>query len=348
MCFPKIQESLVFTTEPELTRALAAEIRNEPSQFQQLLAELLAQPLDDITQIACEEKERLDLVLTCCSGNETKRIGIEAKCDHVVTPKQLEREKEVVDYLLLLVLDKRDAEPYREKVDGVMTWEETLGCFHRSRLTSWDLDHIPAQKRTVERLFNEVLPSMRRILTESEWGIEINRNGSGMPHIDIVSHKFVKINGKEKQIRGNIQVAGRGKIQSLENVRLQCFVGIAINEDDSEDFPRALTTSEPAWIIALKQLDAEVLQSDGEERYPELAFRKTPGRRRKNIPHMGELVDRYLSKQRYLIKGYAGWAFGARSQPFAISDLEDNAKKAANLFKIWKSSLDGINDKIES
>lgn len=343
MCCSKIQESLVFTTEPELTRALAAEIRNEPKQFQQLLAKLLSHPLGDITQVACEEKERLDLVLTCCSGNGTKRIGIEAKCDHVVTPKQLEREKKVVDYLLLLVLDERDAEPYKKEVDGVMTWEEALGCFQQSRLTSWDLNHIPAQKRTVERLFNEVLPSMRHILTESEWGIEINRNGSGMPHIDIVSHKFVKINDKEKQIRGNIQVAGRGKIQSLENVRLQCFIGIEINEDDSEDFPSAIT-SEPAWIIALKQLDAEVLQDVGEERYPEFAFRKTSGRRRKNIPHMGELVDCYLSKQRYLIKGYAGWAFGARSQPFAISGLEDNAKKAAALFKIWKDSLDRIND----
>lgn len=343
----KIQESPVFTTEPELTRALAAEIRNEPRQFQQLLLDLLTQPVGDITQIACEEQERLDLVLTCGSGSEAKRVGIEAKCDHVVTKGQLMREKKVVDYLLLLVLDKRDAKSYKEYVDGVMTWDEALGCFQQSRLTSWDIDHIPAQKRTVERLFEEVLPSMKSILPEVEWEIGINRHGSGMPHIDIASHESIKIDGNGKQIRGNIQVAGRGKIQSLEDVRLQCFIGIEIDENNPEDFPRELEP-EPVWIIALKQLDTKVLLNNENERYPELAFRKTSGQRRKDIPYMGEIVDRYLSDQRYLIKGYADWAFGVRSQPFTIADLEDNAKKTATLFKIWKDSLDEMSNESES
>lgn len=341
MCSSSLEESLVFTTEPELTRALAAEIRNEPDRFLQLLEKLLKRPLGVMTKVACEEKEHLDLVLTCSNGGEPTHIGIEAKCDHVVTQGQLYREKEVVDYLLLLVLDERDAESDKENVDGVMTWESVIECFDQSRLTSWDLEHIPVQKRTVERLFNEVLPSMRSILPESEWEIVVNRNGAGMPHIDINSCKPVIIGGREKQIRGNIQIFGRSRFQSLEDVRLQCFIGIAVSGKSLEDFPADCSSvPEPAWIIALKQLDADVLFNDGKERYPEFAFRKTSGQRRKDVPHMRELVDCYLGRQRYLIKGYKEWAFGVKSQPFAISDLEDNVKKTAIIFKSWKDSIE--------
>lgn len=344
MCSSNLEKSLVFTTEPELTRALAAEIRNDPDRFLQLLEKLLGRPLGGITKVACEEKERLDLVLTCFDGSEITRIGIEAKCDHVVARGQLKREKEVVDYLLLLVLDERDAEPDKGSVDGVMTWEKAIECFDQPRLTSWDLEHLPAQKRAVERLFNEVLPSLRCILPESDWSMVINRNGSGMPHIDIASREPVIIKGKGREIRGNIQVSGRDIRQSLEDVRFQCFIGIEIEQNSLEDFPNDCSSApEPAWIIALKQLDADVLFKDGIERYPEFAFHKTSGQCRKAIPHMRELVDRYLGKQRYLIKGYKDWAFGAQSQPFPISNLKDNAKKTANIFKNWRNSIDKAN-----
>lgn len=57
MCSSNLEESLVFTTEPELTRALAAEIRNNPDRFLQLLEKLLRRPLGEITKVAYEEKE---------------------------------------------------------------------------------------------------------------------------------------------------------------------------------------------------------------------------------------------------------------------------------------------------
>lgn len=343
MCVTEIQKSRIFTTEPELTRALAAEIRNDSTKFLQLIVKLLKQPLDNITRVACEEKERIDIVLTCSMGGETKRIGIEAKCDHIILKDQIDREKKVVDYLILLVLEEADADSFKEAVDGVLTWNQVLGCFNQSRLTQWDLDNMFDGKRVIERSFMKIRLDMQQILPETEWDINANRNGSGQPHIDICSREYIKVGNKEKQIRGNIQVTGRGTMLSQEEVTLQGFLGIDVDVNDPEDFPSDVEAFEPAWIIAVKRLDSEVIADNGIERYPELAFRGRAGTRRRSVPHMAELVDRYLYSQRYLYKGFKDWAFGAKSKNFSLSDLEKNAVKIANLFNLWKHSLEECN-----
>ncbi|OZG61771.1 hypothetical protein BLEM_1308 [Bifidobacterium lemurum] len=331
----ELQYSLLFTTEPELIRALAAEIRHQPDRIVALLKERLPSlELGDITSVSCEEK-RIDMVLTFRKQEEVLKVGIEAKCDHSIDSNQLEREREHVDALILLVLEKRDAEDYLKQVDGVVTWCEAISCFDNSRVTQWDIEKIPATKRSIERVFSDEIVRLQDKMDSVVWKVSHSRYGSGMPHIDFETNERITFeNGLERHLRGNIQVRGRGYLGALEDVRLQTFIGIEIVGE--EDFPAPSMGVEPLWIVKLKELDGKILRPGEKDVYPEFGFRNKVGTRRKSIPNMTELVNQYIFDKRYLIKGFQDWAFGVKSAPYSLSDLKDRASATADILTRWR------------
>ena len=135
--------SPIYTTEPMATRALAAEIRHDHVGFMQLLASHAdGASFGTLTDVRCETDKRLDVVLEFTDDDKVRRVGIEAKFDHELTRKQIEKELSNVDTLFVLV-SSREAVPSWLATDypgvSVVTWGETLATFHESRLTMQDV-----------------------------------------------------------------------------------------------------------------------------------------------------------------------------------------------------------------
>ena len=85
-----IAGSPIYTTEPMATRALAAEIRHDHSQFVQMLEQRSGtRPFGTLSDIRCETDKRLDVVMDFVDGGDTHRVGIEAKFDHELTREQI-------------------------------------------------------------------------------------------------------------------------------------------------------------------------------------------------------------------------------------------------------------------
>ena len=112
---PKQKFSALYTSEPQLTRALAAEFRHDPKVTERYFSSLLGVELGEFTDVGCE-KDHVDILLEF----EHKTIAIEAKIDHEISEDQLERESEVADYVMLLVLDVDDAADYQDMVARVL------------------------------------------------------------------------------------------------------------------------------------------------------------------------------------------------------------------------------------
>ena len=119
---PHHEFSALYTSEPQLTRALAAEFRHDPQATERYFSSLLGVKLGELTDVGCEKDQRVDILLEF----EHKTIAIEAKIDHEISEDQLERESEVADYLMLLLLDADDAAEHQDQVARVLTWAEIL------------------------------------------------------------------------------------------------------------------------------------------------------------------------------------------------------------------------------
>lgn len=322
----------IYTSEPMTTRALAAEIRHDPSAFTSLLERrfgLTEGDLGPFVAVQCEAGERIDLLLTYGTERDPLSVGLEAKFDHEITSDQLTRQRSVVDYLGLICLAAEDATGFAQLVHGVLSWDEVLGCFSNSRLTMADIESFPLTKRRVERLLRE--SGLPRLELPKDWDVDIFRGGSGMPSIVIRSPALP--DGRE--LRGQIQVTGRGMPPTLESTRFEYHIGIQVDDSD-DDLPDAASVDRaPEWIGSLLRLEGELDKFEsGELRLSKhAAGHGKSGRGINKIP----LVAKFMGQGRsWLAKGYTdGWALGIKSVPTSPANLPDLCKITANIFDTW-------------
>lgn len=285
-----------------LTRALAAEIRRAPSKFLSLLADSYSGAQTnwkswELEHIQCDAVANIDVLLVLKDGCETKRVGIEAKLDHELTTSQVDKEAMAVDLLFLLVLEDIDAEDFRARVAGVITWRAALNTFEDPRLTIADIDSLPPQKVAIERSFRLLKPNLHKKLGDN-WTVSIDRGGSGMPSITCGSPLL----SDGRQLRGQVQVSGRGMPVTPDELRFEYRVGVETRPAQS-DFPVADDTVEPPlWVAHLESLRDNVLMGN------ETRYRLRMGRSGNGRGGLGKnksaLVKKFLTDTPWIAAGY--------------------------------------------
>lgn len=338
--------SVVYTTESMANRALAAEIRHDPMEFTTLLEETLDLGdggLGKFVSVGCEGIGDIDLLLTFADGDRSTIVGIESKFDHELTQEQVDKELAALEkhgggHLVVVLPEVTDAPDFPDL--RVLAWADVLDSFRDSRLTQADVDAMPLTKLRVERLLRGA--DLGRYLTDPEWLVSVDRNGTGNPSIEFHSPKLAS----GRQIRGQIQVAGRGMPSDADDLRLEYSLGIEIRTDpDEEDFPDDGGATAPIWARHLATLRKTVLTDD---RLAQLAVSPHPAPRRAedaredspNAPLDNKIVvaEKHLAKERWLVKGYTdkeGWALGVKSTPHRLDELEDLCATTALILNEW-------------
>ena len=323
---PHHEFSALYTSEPQLTRALSAEFRHDPKATERYFSSLLGVKLGELTDVGCEKDQRVDILLEF----EHKTIAIEAKIDHEISEDQLERESEVADYLMLLVLDVDDAEDYQDMVARVLTWDKTLSEFPEPRILLSDVESLRTIKVQVERVLRKTL---KKMTIPDGWYLEVNRGDSAMPGITIESPELP--NGD--WLCGQIQVTGRKMPLSFNDVHLEYYAGTHVQETD-ECYPPLDSNNVPSWVTNARLLYESVLEGD-----PSTFDLKTnkPGTSQRPLGQLRrDLTMKYLADAPWLAQGYINWSLGVRANPKPISEIDDLADAAMRLFTAWFDALE--------
>jgi hypothetical protein len=323
---PHHEFSALYTSEPQLTRALAAEFRHDPQATERYFSSLLGVELGELTDVGCEKDQRVDILLEF----EHKTIAIEAKIDHEISEDQLERESEVADYLMLLVLDVDDAADYQDMVDRVLTWDKTLSEFPEPRILLSDIESLRTVKVQVERVLRKTLKSMT---IPGGWDLDVRRGARGMPSITIMSPELP--NGD--WLCGQIQVIGQKMPSSFNDVCLEYHAGTYVEETD-EYYPPLDSNDVPSWVTNARLLYESVLEGD-----PSTFDLKTnkPGTSQRPLGQLRkDLTMKYLADAPWLAQGYINWSLGVRANPKPISEIADLADAAMRLFTTWFDALE--------
>lgn len=323
---PHHEFSALYTSEPQLTRALAAEFRHDPQAAERYFSSLLGVELGELTDVGCEKDQRVDILLEF----EHKTIAIEAKIDHEISEDQLERESEVADYLMLLVLDIDDAADYQDMVARVLTWDKTLSEFPEPRILLSDIESLHTVKVQVERVLRKTLKSMT---IPGGWDLDVRRGARGMPSITIMSPELP--NGD--WLCGQIQVIGQKMPSSFNDVCLEYHAGTYVEETD-EYYPPLDSNDVPSWVTNARLLYESVLEGD-----PSTFDLKTnkPGTSQRPLGQLRkDLTMKYLADAPWLAQGYINWSLGVRANPKPISEIADLADAAMRLFTTWFDALE--------
>lgn len=319
----------IYTTEPMITRALAAEIRHDPGRFVELLRQRTGRrDLGEVPLVRCEGIELIDVELTFGTADDPLIVGIEAKLDHALTREQVDRQLARIPHVVVLLPDIRDTPSWVHDDARLssISWAEALGCFNGPRLTEADIASIPLQKRHVERHFQQ-LPLIANPLTG--WFVSIERNGAGLPAILMTSPRLP--DGRE--LRCQLQMVGRSMPQSLSDARFEYFLGVSI-EDEEVEFPDPATIeTAPAWITSLRSLRDEVI-ADGIEDLLIDTSRPGTGRSLYGKRKL-QLITKYAPDSTWIAKGYRDWALGVKSKKVDIDRLDKIAKLLAGLAARW-------------
>lgn len=326
----------IYTTEPMITRALGAEIRNNPVTFTKLLesrAGIEEGTLKNLKSITCEGPSRLDLYLQYEDAHtqELFRVGIEAKFQHEITDDQLMRQRPKVDVLFLLVLDPINATGHQHLVDGVLTWNEVLATFTHSRITQADITSIPTTKLQIEGLLHQLALEDRFPTT---WTVWYSRGGSGMSSVEFSSPTIPD----GRQLRGQIQVKHRGSLPSdSQLVRMEYHLGVSV-EDTEADFPDPSSAKNaPSWVEDLKILYDVVLHGRLDEL---MVSTHKPGRDNGEFGvNRKPLLAKFLTERTWLGQGYRTWALGPRSTGQPLSELPRLADVAVEVMTEWHEAL---------
>lgn len=325
--------SPIYTSEPMVTRALAAEIRHNPDQFVAFLENLTDKAFGKFIDVQAEAEERIDVKLSFITDDNTSySVGIEAKFDHQISEDQLNRELKIVDQLFILTTDVDSVPSWANagKFAGIkiITWKEALAQFRDSRITEQDLQSIKTSKVQVESLLNRL--NIQERFSE-DWKFKVVRGGSGMPSI-VLDDSPALPDGRT--LRGHIEVAGRGMPATTDDIYFTYLIGISVPEDTNNYFDPELSDEKPGWIEHLQILDAEVIAG----REKELMISKhKPGKSKRELgKYKNALADKYLSGKTWLAKGYTdGWALGIKSKKQHISSLNEMADVFEDVLKRW-------------
>jgi hypothetical protein len=318
----------IYTSEPMVTRALAAEIRHSPDLFIQLLRERTgAEDLGELDFVRCEGKARVDLALTFLNRTNYS-LGIEAKIDHELTEQQISDEHDAHDHLVL-VLPSTEAIPNwlaNYPRVSVMTWSEALSCFTECRITDDDIASMPLSKHNVEKYLRKLELHDR---FPTDWDVRIERTSGGIPAILVKSPEIPS----GRVLLGQLQVSGQKMPAIKDDVRMHYSIGVVVNDDDT-DFPDPmLPHREPDWISSLRRLHQDVLTEDMDRlsvsRYP--AGKPGAERGQRKLP----LADMYLEGNRWLVKGYFPDYHGITSRLFTLAELAELADLTVEIFTSW-------------
>ena len=327
-----MESSPIYTSEPMATRALAAEIRHDPTRFLGLLRERSSTPMPSgpLRRVRCEAIERIDVLLEFDAPDGTPHlVGIEAKFDHELTQDQIARETDGLDQLFVLVADLGAVPRWlREQYEqvSVISWDEALACFTDSRITREDVGSIKIPKASIEARFNAL--SFPGAL--EGWRIETEHNGVGNPSIVFESPALPD----GRTLRGQIQVSGRGMPENIEDVRFESHIGVAVAEVPENYFDPEGSDVVPPWIQSLRTLQREVL--DGEEERLLISLRAPRASRRELGKWKLPLALKHLGEHAYLAKGYTdGWAIGPKTQKVPLQRLDELAAVTAEIFERW-------------
>lgn len=327
--------SLIYTTEPLATRALAAEIRHDHSKFVEQLAKIVgAERLGKFTDVRAERgKQKIDIALSFADPECV--VGIEAKFDHALTEEQVDRELTAADHLVVLLLDRRHAPEWlasKQRV-SVMSWEEALACFPDSRLSLAEIQAARAGKSAVEvRLRELIQPAQQRL--GAGWSIDSTRGGSGMPAVNFYSPD---LNGD--QLRAVLQVAQRAMPPAGETVPLRFSVGISVRADE-ESYPSD-PSSPPPWVECVRRLQKQVIGDSIAELH--LSTRRPSSAHVNSSTLNGmahgrklEIVKRHFRPEdRWLTTGYIDWIVGPASQRMPLEQVDVLAQSLTTILKEW-------------
>lgn len=335
----------IFTSEPMINRALAAEIRHYPNIFTNLVEERLglgAGTLGEMTEVRCEGIGDIDITITYVKDQISTTVGLESKFDHELTANQIEKQLKALanhggGHLIFVLPEVTDAPQFPHL--NILSWKEVLSSFTASRLTEEDIDGMPLTKRQIERSLEAI--DFKNLLDTPGWSIDVQRNGSGNPSIEFRSLPLPS----GRQIRGQIQVVSRGIPKEQDNLRFEYHIGIQINTTD-EDFPLNGGDEPPAWVIHLSTLHDKILTEESLPNFS-VSLRAAPERskeakEKKANPYWDSkivIADKHLGTgKRWLVKGYTdgeGWALGIKSLPHGINQLPDLCKTAALILNSW-------------
>lgn len=327
--------SLIFTTEPLATRALAAEIRHDHARFvEKLSGHLGGDRLGRFADVRAEHGEqKIDVALSFTEPDYV--IGIEAKFDHTLTEEQVDRELTAADHLVVLLLEREHAPewlPQKARVT-LLTWEEVLECFPHSRLTLAEVRAARSGKSAVEaRLRRLMEPAQQRL--GRAWTIDSRRGGSGMPAINFYSPWI-----GDAQIRAVLQVAQRAMPAAGDPVPLRFSVGISVNADSTSYPTNAGAT--PPWVDAVRRLQKDVIR----DRVEDLHLSK----RRPSSAHVNSgtpngraharklaIVDHHFADtERWLTTGYIDWIVGPASERMPLEDVDVLADALVEILDGW-------------
>lgn len=230
---------VLFTTEPMVVRALAAELRHDPERARTILGRAVGVDLASLTEIHCESSDHGNLDIITTFGVET--VGIEAKIAARVSLEQLLKEAATVTHLVLLVKDEVDVpqEAKRLRNISVCTWRDLLDGLVEARVTIDDVDAINDFKRVNRAMLNEVMPSE---LPEG-WTTESKDGESGSPSLVLYSPEVVA--GRE------IVVLIEADRKSPHTPgRFLANVGVRVSLEDFDAVP----AQEPDWVLVLRHL----------------------------------------------------------------------------------------------
>lgn len=323
---PHHEFGALYTSEPQLTRALAAEFRHDPRATERYFSSLLGVELGELIDVGCEKDQRVDILLMF----QQATIAIEAKIDHAISEDQLERESQVADYLMLLLLDADDAAEHQDQVARVLTWADILPEFPDARVLLSDVESLPASKVQVERVLRKTL---RNMTIPDGWYFTVDRGDSAMPGITIESPELP--NGD--WLCGQIQVTGRKMPPALSDVCLEYYAGTYVEETD-ECYPPLDSNDRPSWVTNAQVLYETVLEKD-----PSTFDLKTnkPGTSQRPLGQLRkDLTMKYLADAPWLAQGYINWSLGVRANPKPISEIDDLADAAMRLFTAWFDALE--------
>ena len=313
-----------------VTRALGAEIRQNPRKLVDLIRARSGLSLaGTAVSVRCEATAGVDVLIEVDGEGGTTWVGIEAKFDHELTEEQIAREHAALDLLVVLVTSRETVPPWlatKFPDVPVLTWEETLACFPESRIMVDDLKSIKVLKVVVEARLHALDLSAQL----PGWSFAHRRNGNGNPAVIIESPAF----GADVTLRGQIQVVGRGMPDSLEKVRMEGHIGVAVPEHADNYFDPKTSDAVPAWIEHLRTLEREVLD-EAPSRYH--ISRRPPGRSTRELGQWKTpLAVKHLGEYSYLAKGYTdGWAIGPKTTPVPLTQLDELAERTADLFARW-------------
>lgn len=327
--------SLIYTTEPLATRALAAEIRHSSDRFIAKLEDVLGfQLLGRFVDVQAEHgKQKIDIALIFTDPDFV--VGIEAKFDHALTEDQVNRELTVARHLIVLLLDKAHAPEWvgLKPHVSVMTWEEALACFPDSRLTLAEVRAARSSKNTVEARLGELIDPARKRLG-SGWRVDGERGGSGMPAVNFYSPT---VNGR--QLRAVLQVAQRVMPPAGEPVPIRFSVGVSVRSD-YQDYPRDPAVV-PSWVTAVRRLQTEVIGDRIGELH--LSTRRPSSAHANNETVNGKahtrkrvIVDHHFTdSERWLTTGYIDWIVGPASERMPLEQADTLAEALVTILEGW-------------